>query len=109
MNKAQILKIISGSLIILMYISLIITITYGLLINTIPSIIVSKLTDFLLYFSLAYVITFFIFNWDPRSQLIRVKVHMYGISAFISTILIFCLVYYQSSLLLLLNILLHPK
>ena len=89
MNKAQILKIISGSLIILMYISLIITITYGLLINTIPSIIVSKLTDFLLYFSLAYVITFFIFNWDPRSQLIRVKVHIYGISAFISTILIF--------------------
>jgi oligopeptide/dipeptide ABC transporter ATP-binding protein len=88
-NKIQIIKIISGSIIILMYISLTLAITYGLLLITIPPMILTKLTDFILYFSLAYVIAFFIFNWDPRSQLIKVKLHIYGISAFISTILIF--------------------
>jgi oligopeptide/dipeptide ABC transporter ATP-binding protein len=88
-NKIRILKVVPSSLIILMYISIIITITYASLITTVPPINVSILTDFLLFFTLAFVITFFIFNWDPRSQLIRVKVHLYAISAFISAILIF--------------------
>jgi oligopeptide transport system ATP-binding protein len=89
MDKARSIKIIIGLLILSMYTFMIITITYYLLVTTNPPMIVSIMEDILLYFSFAYVISFFIINWDARSQLIRVKLHLYAISALISTILIF--------------------
>ncbi len=89
MNKTRILKIIIGLSLISMYTVLIITITYYLLVTTTPPMTVFIMEDFLLFFSVAYIISFFIINWDARSQLIRVKLHLYEISALISTVLIF--------------------
>ncbi len=44
---------------------------------------------FLILFGLAYIISFFIINWDARSQLIRVKFPLYIIASFISILFIF--------------------
>ncbi|GAH19612.1 unnamed protein product, partial [marine sediment metagenome] len=50
---------------------------------------VALVITFLLFFCIAFIISFFIINWDPRTQLVKIKFPLYIISSFISIFFIF--------------------
>lgn len=52
-------------------------------------LVVALVLTFLLYFGLAFIISIFIINWDPRSQLVRLRFPLYIISSFTSILFIF--------------------
>ncbi|MFX1567509.1 MAG: ABC transporter ATP-binding protein [Promethearchaeota archaeon] len=52
-------------------------------------LVLALVLSLLFLFCLAFVISFFIINWDPRSQLIRVKLPLYIISSLICVLFSF--------------------
>ncbi|MFX1503153.1 MAG: ABC transporter ATP-binding protein [Promethearchaeota archaeon] len=52
-------------------------------------LVIALVLSLLFLFCLAFVISFFIINWDPRSQLIRVKLPLYIISSLICVLFSF--------------------
>jgi len=51
-------------------------------------LVLTFVLNFLLFFGVAFIVSIFIINWDPRTQLVKVKYTIYIISTFISILFI---------------------
>lgn len=52
-------------------------------------LVVASVLNFLLYFGIPFIISIFIINWDPRSQLVKLRFPLYIISSFTSILFVF--------------------